>query len=96
MSNIYCSNLYTSAMPYIRLVMKTAENTEKDRILNIAVYRVDIEIMVKNDTNTWLKVERYREALETFFTSLNCLTMPWYYCDVLGSSENRVRLGRTP
>ena len=79
-------------MPYVCLVLKATENTEKDRSLKVLKYRVDIEIMVKNDSNTWLKVERYKEAIETFFTSLNCLTMPWYYCDVLGSIDNRVRL----
>ena len=81
-----------TVLPCFVLTMKTAEYTEKDRILQVLKYRIDIEIIVKKDSEQWVKLERYKEALENFFNGLTCNDMTWYSCDVLGNIENRVRL----
>ena len=75
-------------VPYVRLTVKNAEHTEKDRILRIVKYAVDFEFVLVNSIDTLLILERYIEAFERVVSNRT----NWYYCDILGTIENRLRL----
>lgn len=54
----------TGHLPYARMMTRSGEHREKDRILKNLIYEIEVRIVSQEGKESWRAKARYRELLE--------------------------------
>ncbi len=69
-------------LPYVKIGIKSAEHTEKDRIVKNTVYEVELEIVLQKSKDEDILIARYGEAFEVFAEKFATHDGGWELMDV--------------